>query len=157
MKFSLTSLRVSVAGAKLSYLVQKDRIWDHGSMVEQVRTVFLQLQKALCQGKPESIRKYMTVSGFQRLKADMERSPASTCPNVQKDASLVEVVVIGVHPGNGLRPDQFKALLKGRATDADENAVDEKRKDKLVFEEQWLFVRQGDWWVLDKRSSDLSG
>ena len=27
-------MKTSIAGAKLSHLVLKDRIWDHGSMVE---------------------------------------------------------------------------------------------------------------------------
>jgi hypothetical protein len=40
MKLSWYGLKISIAGAKLSHLVQKDKIWDHGSMTEQVKTTF---------------------------------------------------------------------------------------------------------------------
>ena len=46
MKFSLIGIKISIAGAKLSHLALKDKIWDYGSMVEQVKTVFMQIEKA---------------------------------------------------------------------------------------------------------------
>ena len=57
MKISWNSLKISIAGAKLSHLVQKDKAWDHGSMVEQVRTVAVFLKKSFYRNDPDIIKK----------------------------------------------------------------------------------------------------
>ena len=62
MKFSWTSLKIYIAGAKLSHLVQKDRIWDHRGMAEQARIIFYLVQKAKDTRNIESLRKQDTIS-----------------------------------------------------------------------------------------------
>jgi hypothetical protein len=68
MKLSWNSLKISIAGAKLTHLVKKDQAWDHGSMIEQVKIIFQLLQKVKSKGESQLIKKYMTISGYERLK-----------------------------------------------------------------------------------------
>jgi hypothetical protein len=89
MKLSWTGLKISIAGAKLSHLVQKDKIWDHGSMAEQARIIFYLVCKAKATGNIESLRKQCTISCFERLKKEFE--------NMNN------------------RPDMFCTLIKGFA------------------------------------------
>jgi predicted lipid-binding transport protein (Tim44 family) len=148
MKLSWTSLKISIAGAKLSHLVQKDRIWDHGSMTEQARIIFYLVQKAKNNGNIESLKKYMTISCFEKLqKRFYELEKHDT--NWQKENSVItELAVISVHTRKDNKPDMFTALIKGynRKT-GDERYDIEDRSNK--FSAVWSFIRQGEWWVLD--------
>ena len=71
MRISFTSLKVSIAGAKLSHLVQKDKIWDHGSMAEQARIIFFLVQKAKSNVEIESLKKYCSISCFEKIRVRM--------------------------------------------------------------------------------------
>ena len=140
MKLSWTSLKISIAGAKLSHLVQKDKIWDHGSMAEQARIIFYLVHKAKASGNIESLKKQCTISCFEKLKAEIdERKYKRT---VLKNPIIKELAVIEVSPGKNNRPDMFAAIIKGIAKDE----VD----DIEEFSAVWSFVRQGEWWLLDK-------
>jgi hypothetical protein len=140
MKLTWTSIKISIAGAKLSHLVQKDRIWDHGSMAEQARIIFYLVYRAEANGNIESLKKHCTHFCFEKLKNKMERrddrkNPAMISPIIK------EIAITNVRPGKNKRPDLFTALLKGVIKD--EHGGTEK------FSEVWSFVRQGEWWVLD--------
>jgi len=147
MKLSWNSLRVSVAGARLSHLVQKDKIWDHGTMVEQVKNIFYKMEKARQNGTPEAVKKYLGEKAYEQLtqviKNTMNRS-------VFKNATVTEVSVIEVKQKNNKGPDRFTASIKGkRKTDEyAEGIVDLDQQKIQNFSERWLFVRQGDWWML---------
>jgi hypothetical protein len=142
MRLSWTSLKISIAGAKLSHLVQKDKIWDHGSMTEQARIIFYLVQKAKNNENIESLKKYMTISCFEKLKMDMNKQQED---GLLKEPVIKELAVMQVHPGKSNRPDMFTAFMKGVAKcDA---TVDSREKE---FLSKWSFVRQGDWWMLDE-------
>lgn len=148
MKLSWTGLKVSIAGAKLSHLVQKDKIWDHGSMTEQVRIIFYLVQKAKNNGNIESLKKYMTISCFEKLVKQFGRlKEHDNCLTIENPV-ITELAVISVHPGKN-KPDMFTALIKGynRKTN-DERYDNEDHSNK--FSEEWAFIRQGQWWVLDE-------
>src|SRR5687767_118065 len=98
MKISWTSLKISIAGAKLSHLVQKDRIWDHGSMAEQARIIFHLVQKARNSGSIDSLKKHCTISCFEKLKAGMNEEEKQKEVFV-KNPIIKELAVIDVHPG----------------------------------------------------------
>jgi hypothetical protein len=140
------SIKVSIAGARLSHLVQKDQIWDHGSMIEQVRSVFYQVQKAKAMADTEIVRKYVTIPGYESIKEQIEKDACSfSVPGPQ----LADVAIIGVGTGNRKRPDFFKALLQQK------NIPEEIKMELAVKRRQlhsacWLFLRQGDWWLLDR-------
>lgn len=139
MKLSWTSLKISIAGAKLSHLVQKDRIWDHGSMTEQARIIFYLVQKAKENGNIESLKKQCSASCFEKLKTEMkavEEQKGSLITN----PVIKEIAIIEAHSGKKNRSDMFCALIRGSSKD-----VPSKK-----FSAQWSFVRQGDWWVLDQ-------
>lgn len=143
MKISWTSLKISIAGAKLSHLVLKDKIWDHGSMTEQARIAFHVVLKAKNSENCELLKKYCTISCFEKFKAAMNRKEKKQ--DVFKESPIIkELVVIDVHPGKHNRPDIFTALIKG---DSKNERLMGHHKNK--FSMQWSFVRQGDWWVLD--------
>lgn len=134
MKLSWTSIKISIAGAKLSHLVQKDKIWDHGSMAEQARIIFYLVYKAKASGNIESLRKQCTISCFEKLKKEIEENNwHSTVIN----PVIKEIAITEVQPGKNNRPDMFCALIKGVSKDEDE------------FKAQCSFVRQGEWWMLD--------
>jgi predicted lipid-binding transport protein (Tim44 family) len=143
MKLSWTSLKISIAGAKLSHLVQKDKIWDHGSMAEQARIIFYLVQKAKSNGSIESLRKQCTISCFEKLKTEMkdERSKKT----LLKKPIIKELAVIDAQPGKNNKPDMFSALIKG-VTNNDSTDNDHENE----FSAKWSFVRQGDWWLLNE-------
>ena len=148
MKISWTSFRVSIAGAKLSHLVEKDRIWDHGSMVEQVKNIFYAIERAKTKNETEGIRKCVTAYGFEKLRAQIELMKERK--TLSKSAVLTGVSIVQVMPATKQKPDSFKALIKGkRKTEKDLVPAEIDNYGIESFSEEWLFVRQGDWWVLD--------
>lgn len=139
MKLSLTSLKISIAGAKLSHLVQKDRIWDHGSMAEQARIIFYLVQKAKVTGNIESLKKQCSVSCFEKLKIETNEGEGQK-RSLLTNPVIKEIAIIEAQPGKKNKPDMFCALIRGSSKDV----LSEK------FTTQWSFIRQGDWWVLDQ-------
>lgn len=147
MKFSLNSLKISIAGAKLSHLVQKDTAWDHGSMIEQVRTVFIYLKKAFLRSDPSAVKKCMTSNGYNKISKDIELKKGNTIVN----ADLMSVEIIAVVPARNHHPDKFKALIKLKRTQ--EESLTEPLsfyKSNRLLEQEWLFVHEGNWWLLDE-------
>jgi hypothetical protein len=138
MKLSWTSLKISIAGAKLSHLVQRDKIWDHGSMAEQARIIFYLVHKAKCNGNIESLRKQCSTSCFEKLKKEIEEW-ANRRVQWLLDPIIEEIAITEVHPGKKSKPDMFCALIRGVS----------KENQSEKFLAQWAFVRQGEWWVLD--------
>src|SRR5438874_2949416 len=96
MKISWTSLKVSIAGAKLSHLVQKDEIWDHGSMIEQLKTVFYKLKKAKNTGHIEDLKKYLTTTCYEKLKKEMDELERTRKTWVIKNLLIKEMAVVKV-------------------------------------------------------------
>jgi len=136
MKLSWTSLKISIAGAKLSHLVQKDKIWDHGSMAEQARIIFYLVYKAKASGNLDSLRKQCTISCFEKIKKEIKGAK-------QQDLMLAnpvikELAIIDVQQGKSNKPDMFRSLIKGVF----------KNGKSYEFKSEWVFMRQGDWWVL---------
>jgi len=148
MKISWTSLKVSIAGAKLSHLVQKDKIWDHGSMTEQVKNIFYQVEKAKSRRDAEVVKKYLTATGFEKLKTDVQ--DAEKLRSIFKNAMITEISIIQVRPGKKEMPDGFRALVKGkRKTSEDFIPIETSNYGIENFSEEWFFIRQGEWWLLD--------
>jgi len=139
MKFSWTSFKISIAGAKLSHLAQKDKIWDHGSMTEQARIIFYLVSKAKANENVELVKKQCSVSCFEKLKTEFgrkekEKSSLITNPLVK------EIAITDVQPGKNNKPDMFNVLIKGIS----------KENSSKTFAAKWSFIRQGDWWILDE-------
>jgi hypothetical protein len=72
VKLSWTRLKISIAGARLTHLVQKDKIWDHGSMIEQAKTIFFKLKRVKGVGNIEDARKYLSADCFHKLKKELD-------------------------------------------------------------------------------------
>ncbi len=139
MKISWTSLKISIAGARLSHLVQKDKIWDHGSMAEQARIIFHLVLKAKASGNLDSLKKQCSTSCFEKLKSEMDTNNMQKVLEVE-NASIEEIAIVDVHPRKNNRPDMFGALIKGVV----------KNDSPIKFKSQCLFVRQGEWWMLNE-------
>lgn len=155
MKLSWTSLKISVAGARLSHLVQKDKIWDHGTMVEQVRNIFYKIEKAKTSGHIEELRRFLSSRCYERLTKELDELGRKGKKWIVKNAMVKEIAVIDVARGKERKPDCFTALIKAMGIQfiADSKHVNEMidYSDRVRnFSEQWLFIRQGDWWVLDE-------
>ena len=146
MKFSWTSLKISIAGAKLSHLVQKDRIWDHGSMAEQARIIYYLVLKAGANGNIESLKKQCSASCFERLKNELEGSERNRSTTM--NSVIKELAIIDVQPGRNNKPDKFCAMIMGYSKD--ESAIEFETGRSQKFVAKWSFIRQGDWWVLDE-------
>jgi hypothetical protein len=139
MKLTWTSLKISIAGAKLSHLAQKDKIWDHGSMAEQARIIFYLVYKAKASGNIESLKKQCTISCFEKLRIELGESGKHKIA-MMTNPVIKEIAIIDVQPGKKNKPDMFCALIKGVS----------KNEPPETFLEQWCFARQGEWWVLDE-------
>jgi predicted lipid-binding transport protein (Tim44 family) len=155
MKLSWNSLKISIAGARLSHLVQKDSIWDHGSMVEQVKTIFFKLKRIKSNGNIEDLKKYLTTSCYENLKRELDELERNGKIWVIKNLVIKEVAVIEVSEGKNKKPDCFTSLIKAIGIEfiADKDKASEitNYSDHVRnFSEQWSFIRQGDWWLLDE-------
>lgn len=152
MKLSWNSLKISIAGARLSHLVQKDKIWDHGSMTEQVRNIFNQIEKAKTKRDSQLIKKYVTARAFQQLD-QLIREQKEISP-VWKNTVITDLAIIEVNVSSGSSPDGFSALIKGRRKAEDKNGEIWKTQNQNSslenFSERWHFIRQGEWWLLDE-------
>lgn len=139
MKISWTSLKISIAGARLSHLVQKDKIWDHGSMAEQARIIFYLVLKAKASGNLELLKKQCSISCFEKLKREIDTK--NTQKGLEAENTLIqEIAIVDVHPRKNNRPDMFGALIKGVM----------RNDSPITFKSQCSFVRQGEWWMLNE-------
>lgn len=123
-------------------------------MIEHIKTVFFQLQKAKMTGDADGIKKYMTAAGYEKFKKQIKALPVTGKKEI-KNYKIKEVAVIDVMPATNKHADLFTALLKGYGTTdiADlNNSLPAVHHDDITheFTEQWIFVRQGDWWMLDE-------
>lgn len=136
MKLSWTNLKISIAGAKLIHLVQKDKIWDHGSMAEQAKTAFLMIQKANSQPGIECLKKHCTAGCFDSIRTALNKEGIFIeCPVVK------ETAVLKVKPGKGERPDMFIAWISGVS-------VNDETHWGRKFSAKMCFTREGQWWML---------
>ena len=144
MKLSWTSFKISVAGARLSHLVQKDKIWDHGSMVEQVRNIFYKIESAKNKGETNAVKKYLSERAYNQLMVALKKSSNKVH---FKNVTVAGISIIEVKQ----KPDRFTALIKGKRKANEFSGVHIGKEHQPIknFSEQWLFVRRGDWWLLD--------
>ena len=149
MKISWTSLKISIAGAKLSHLVQKDKIWDHGSMAEQARIIFYLVQKIKNGGNIESLKKHCTISCFEKLKIAISKDGRHQEVLI-KNPIIKEIAVTEVRQGKNNKPDMFTALIKGVSKDTTRH-----NNYGSEFSATCFFARQGDWWLLDGMKTRL--
>ena len=147
MKISWTSLKISIAGAKLSHLVQKDKIWDHGSMAEQARIIFYIVEKALINGNIDTLKKYMTTSCFEKLQREVSQEDSINKVFGIREPAIKELAVIEVCPAKNNKSDRFTAIIKGDTKIKNETVGNDQLKQ---FSVQWSFIRLGDWWLLDR-------
>ena len=149
MKNPWTSFKISIAGAKLSHLVQKDKIWDHGSMAEQVRIIFYLVQKTKNNENIELLRKSCTMSCFEKIKTEMNED-GKPGQILLKNPVVKEIAITEVHPGKNNRPDMFTALIKGVSKDTTKH-----NEYGSEFSATYSFARQGEWWLLDDMKTRL--
>jgi hypothetical protein len=144
MQFSLTGWKISFAAAKLSHLVVNDAAWDHGSMVEQVKTIFQQIQRAALRGEYEILKRCTTASGYTIIK-----DKVMLLNRIGQSMELVAVDIVKVNPGKNRRPDRFCANLKLRKTFGQRKLIKNGavQYDSIQF---WSLIREGDWWMLEE-------
>ena len=158
MKLSWDSLKISIAGAKLSHLVQKDKIWDHGSMVEQVKTIFFKVKRIKNNGNVDDLKKYLTERCYGKIEEELDELEKNGKAWIIKNLLIKEISIIEVSVAKNEKPDCFTAMIKAIGIEfiADKKNVAEmiNYSDKIRnFSEQWSFVRQGEWWLLDNMKS----
>jgi len=140
MKLSWTSFKISVAGARLSHLVQKDKIWDHGTMVEQVKNIFYKMEKAEQRADADFVKRNVTEKVYRELVHSFQTKKGKP---VFGTGMLTEVSIIEVKEKNNKTPDRFTALIRGKHRNAKGNSI-------LNFSRRLQFIRKGDWWLLDE-------
>ena len=154
MRLLWDSLKISIAGAKLTHLVQKDKIWDHGSMIEQVKTIFFKLKRIKNNGNIDGLKKYLTERCYEKIKEELDELEKNGKTWVIKNLLIKEVSITEVSIAKNGNSDCFTAMIKAIGIEfiADKKNVAEliNYSDKIRdFSEQWFFVRQGEWWLLD--------
>lgn len=156
MRISFTSIKISIAGAKLSHLVKKNRVWDHGSMVEQVKAVFMQLQKFRAKGDEVTIKKYLTAHGYELFKHKIDTEPNNDKIFFKAQADLQDIDIIEVHEGKKTQRDCFVALIKARqklfsrTIDSKVSTAQVINYKEVEFKLKCFFVLEGEWWLLDE-------
>lgn len=146
MKISWTSLKISIAGARLSHLVQKDKIWDHGSMAEQARIIFYMVLKAKANGNFDTLRKQCSTPFFEKFRTEINEKEGKK--SVPISPLIKELAIINVQPGKNNKPDMFCSLIRYCLKEVidDSEAFDQ---NKELITKCW-FIRQGDWWLLNQ-------
>jgi hypothetical protein len=116
-------------------------------MVEQVRTVFIYLKKAFLKNDPTVVKKCMTPEGYKQIRKDVAPKKWKTII----DAELVSVEIISVIPSKYDHPDKFKALIKLKKKENENlTAAIIFHRSNFLSEQEWLFAREGNWWLLDE-------
>lgn len=146
MKISWTSLKISIAGARLSHLVQKDKIWDHGSMAEHARIIFYLLFKSIAGGNMESLKRQCSFSCFEKIVAGIASGKIRRTTIITP--IIKELAIVDVQPGKNNKPDMFCSLIKYHVKETI-NGIETIDQSK-EFVAKWSFIRQGDWWMLDE-------
>ena len=149
MQLSWTGLKISIAGAKLSHLVQKDSIWDHGSMIEQVRTVFIYLKKAYLRGDPSIVKKCTTSEAYKTISDYIKLKKGGAFINTD----LKSIEIIAVCPAKNGHRDKFKALIKFKNAMEVAEQLSSSYKSSAPSNQEWFFECEGNWWLLDKIKS----
>jgi hypothetical protein len=88
----------------------------------------------------------MTIPGYEKLKKNMEVIQLTDHLSMNGYVELTDAAIIEVHEGTFTKPDNFLALVKGR--DASQ-LTGLKNYGVHDFTEEWFFIRQGEWWLLD--------
>ena len=88
----------------------------------------------------------MTISGYEKLKKNIEVIQLTDHIPMNGDLELTEAAIIEVHEGTFTKPDNFLAQVKGKDTS---QLTGSKNYGGHDFTEEWFFVRQGEWWLLD--------
>lgn len=147
-------LKVLLAGIRLNHLVQQDRIWDRCNMAEQIEDIFFQMGIARVKNDPESLRKYLSLKGYEKIKSVIGKFQAPGKSDHFKNYMFTRAAIIWVKQGKKKEPDRVTALVKGKRVAAAYAAM--MRKLQLEnfeiqnFSERWHLVRHGDRWLLDE-------
>src|SRR5215831_8947755 len=107
MKLSWNSIKVSLAGARLSHLVQQNKIWDHGSMVEHVRTIFFKVKRTKNIGNINDLKKYLTPDCYEKLARQLDNLEIDGKRWFVRKPLINEVNVISVRTAKKNKPDRF--------------------------------------------------
>ena len=157
MKLSWDNLKISIAGARLSHLVQKDKIWDHGSMVELVKNIFYKIERAKKQMNAEGTKRSLTVNANEQLNQLIAKTADREL--FLRNAVVTEISIIKVNAQKNKNPDRFTVLIKGKRKTVESKSIqilaggddaDKYQHGIESFSEKWFFIRQGDWWLLDE-------
>jgi len=110
------------------------------------------VEKAKNKKDAEPVKKYVTAKSYEQLSQLVEKF--SDRKPVLRNAVLSEVSIIKVNARNSKKPDRFTALIRGKRK-AEENKIiqlfnTEQNFGIENFTEQWTFIRQGGWWLLDE-------
>ena len=149
MKLSWKNFKISIAGAKLSHLVRKDKAWDPGSMTEQARVIFTLVQKANNSSNIDSLKKYLTASCFQVLENELAILKRSNRTWKVTDWQISEIAILEVHPGKGKRSDAFVAYIHVFLKDDILKTVVHQLPDYSTTL-HWTFENHRGWWMLSE-------
>jgi predicted lipid-binding transport protein (Tim44 family) len=124
-------------------------------MIEQVKMVFFKLKKAKANGDIQDWRKYLTLGCYEELEKETDQLNKTGKKRIIKNEMIKEIAVLEVSRRKNNKPDCFTALIRSSGIQfiADQNATEEliNYSDRVLnFSKYWSFIRQGDWWVLDK-------
>ena len=100
------------------------------------------------QNNPLLVKKCLTTKGYERTEVEMASGRRDSIVN----RNLVSIEIISVLPSKHHQADRFIALVKLRDETDDEDLeppVNPQQRQRIV-EEEWLFVCEGSWWLLDE-------
>jgi predicted lipid-binding transport protein (Tim44 family) len=115
-------------------------------MVEQVRNIFYMLKRARNSNETDTIKKCLTANAFDKLKEEMDRAEKNEI--FFKNCKITEIAIVQVTPAKKQKPDSFKAMIRGK-TSEDIIPIENTNYGIENFSEEWFFIRQGEWWLLD--------
>jgi hypothetical protein len=90
----------------------------------------------------------VTEECFKRIEYEIE-NPLK--PNKIIERNIEHVQIISVAPKKNGHPDRFRALLKLRKSEEKYGPIHYEGSNNANghYSDEWLFERQGDWWLLN--------
>jgi predicted lipid-binding transport protein (Tim44 family) len=144
----------------LNFLVQTDKIWNRDEMLATARRVFLNVQLAWQDGRPEMLAGLAADDPMlAHLRAVLEANQRNDVQVEHRNLCVRKVEIVHVDNRNDRTLDQFTARVTAHAQTIITHSGSELRNDEFVkpWTEFWTFGRDGVRWVLKEILPEASG
>ena len=144
----------------LNFLVQTDKIWNRDEMLATARRVFLNVQLAWQDGRPEMLTGIaLSQPTADRIRHALEANRQRGVRVEHRNFCVRKVEIVHVDNRDDRKLDNFTARITAHAQTIVAGPAGELYHDEWVkaWTEFWTFGRDGDRWVLTEILPEIGG